>query len=162
MVVYCGIDPGKSGAIAWICGSRFSADKMPDTPRGLYFLMRDTYPNEPRVVTLEMQWARPGIDKVGEDSELKPGKGKGQFRGSLSNAKLMQNYGVIQGVLAALDIEPHEVAPLRWQNRLGCRTGGNKKVTTEHARALFPQVKIFGWNADAYLLAHYGRLYANR
>lgn len=161
-ICYVGIDPGKSGAIAWECGGDRYAAKMPETARGLFLLLRDTYPGVPKFVTLEQQWARPGMDKVQEATEFSPAKGKGQFRGSLSNAKLMQNYGVIQGVLGSLDIEPLEVAPLRWQNRLGCRTRGDKKVTWKFAKTLFPEVKIYHWNADAYLLAHYGRTHGIR
>jgi len=155
---HVGIDPGKSGGIAWIVSDTCQAAKMPETERGLYELLRELAEG-PTVVTVEKQWARPGMDKVEKATEISKGKGEGQFRGSVSNATLMQNYGTILGILASLCVEPILVAPLRWQNRLNCRTRGDKNITKAKAIELFPGTKVFHWNADAYLLAHYGRLY---
>lgn len=68
-----------------------------------------------------------------------------------------QSYGFLRGMLVALDVAFEEVSPQRWQKAMGCRTGGDKKISYARAQQLFPHIKITHKIADAILIAEYGR-----
>lgn len=52
--------------------------------------------------------------------------------------KLYRSIGVLEGISIAHNFIPEKISPIKWQNRLGCRTGGDKKVTHRRAQQLFP------------------------
>lgn len=68
--------------------------------------------------------------------------------------------GILRGAVLALKLEMHDVAPMLWQARLECLSGGNKNVTKNKALQLFAGrgVKITHATADALLIAEFGRL----
>lgn len=145
MAVILGIDPGASGGIAWINWSEsdgrlygVKAHKMPETPRDLAELLdgyTDTY----------------GLSAVIERVSSRPGQGVS------STFKFGANFGMLQGVLAALEIPYDLVTPTVWQKAMGCLSGGDKNRTKAAAQRLFPSLKITHATADALLLAEYGR-----
>lgn len=65
--------------------------------------------------------------------------------------------GLSEGVLASCGIVPEYVAPIKWMNALDARTGGDKAISTARAQELFPGIKTTKRNADALLIAEYGR-----
>ena len=66
--------------------------------------------------------------------------------------------GLLKGMLLARGILICPVAPALWQARLDCMSGGNKNVTKNKAKELFPGVpKITHAIADALLIAEFGR-----
>jgi len=52
--------------------------------------------------------------------------------------KLYRSIGVLEGISIAHNYIPEKISPIKWQNRLNCRTGGDKKVTHRRANELFP------------------------
>lgn len=135
-----GIDPGRSGAMA-IIGTvngefvdqiRLSADPE-DICR---FVARHAKGLD--ICVLEKVWSRPG-------------------NSARSMFSFGQNYGFITGVLARSHVEYEMVTPQTWMRALNCETGGDKNVTKELAQDKWPRKKIYHWNADALLIAAYGR-----
>lgn len=78
-------------------------------------------------------------------------------QGVASSFKFGQSYGFLRGCLITCGIPFEEVSPVKWQTAMGCRSGGDKNVTKARAQQLFPDVKITHANADALLLAEYCR-----
>ena len=136
MISICGIDPGKQGGLAFNNGNKvqvvsFSRLTQPEISHKLREFM-------PHKVYLEKVHSMPG---QGVSSVFKFGEG----------------FGHIKGTLDALRIPYELVSPLKWQTRLGCRTGGDKNVSKTKAQQLFPQIpKITHYIADALLIMEYG------
>jgi len=138
-----GIDPGKSGGIAWLPeGLTSRAIKMPETPRDVWDIINN----------LEKTCTHNGsvfayIEKVGPMPK----------QGISSTAKFMYGAGSLEMALIASGI-PHDfVAPGVWQRNLGCMTKGDKNITKRKAQRLFPDMKVTHAIADALLIAEYGR-----
>src|SRR5262249_1775856 len=79
------------------------------------------------------------------------------MRGPIGTHKLSRQAGVLAGVLTAAGLDFEEVLPRWWQNRMGCRTGGNKRVSLDRAKGLFPaekfpHLKVTHHTADALLI----------
>ena len=68
-----------------------------------------------------------------------------------------QSFGMAEMLLTCLGIPFERGRPQVWQRSLGCLTGGDKNVTKRRAQQLFPGVRITHANADALLIAEYGR-----
>ena len=136
-----GIDPGKSGGVAWVdlYGTVPFAAKMPDAVHELAELLRDVCSRDDCVkVYLEKVHAMP---KQGVSSTFTFGQGLGQ----------------IEGVLAALQVPYEWVTPQRWQGAMACKTGGDKNVSKRKALELFPATKWTHATADSALICEYGR-----
>lgn len=135
-----GIDPGKSGGIAYLSIGQELAYKMPETERDIYDLiikLSKLEPN-PKRIYIEKVHAMPG-------------------QGVTSMFSFGQNYGFLRACLIASEVPFEEIRPAQWQNLLGCKTKGNKNVTKSKAQQLFPDIKITHAIADALLIAEYGR-----
>lgn len=67
--------------------------------------------------------------------------------------------GLLRGAILAMKIEVHDAAPMIWQAKMECPTGGNKNISKDRALQLFAGrgFKITHQTADALLLAEYGR-----
>ena len=137
--LYLGIDPGISGGIALLSanGDVVDLSPMPDTEKDVVDHLRELSPRVKYAV----------LEKVGPMPK----------QGIASTAKFMKQYGVLIGVLFALDIRFEDVRPQVWQHALNCRTGGDKNVSKRKAQQLFPQQKITHAVADAALIAEYAR-----
>lgn len=140
-----GIDPGKSGGIAVIDGTKQFASEMPETARDLYDLLeslvREAAPIERAVrytAYIELIHSSP---QMGVKSAFTFGNG----------------YGQLEMALTALSIPMVRIRPQVWQKALGCMTKGDKNVSKRRAQELFPQLKITHTIADALLIAEYGR-----
>ena len=99
------------------------------------------------------------VEKVGymgpRPDNPKGDGGKGSFT-------FGRGYGWLEMGLCSHDVTVKHVAPMIWQARLECLTGGNKNVSKRRALDLFgAQVpKITHSIADALLIAEYGRVMA--
>jgi len=135
-----GIDPGWSGgvAITWGKGKADAVGFTKMTERDI-FLALQTF----RFSDISMCY----IEKVHSMPK----------QGVASSFKFGHSYGFLRGVLTALNIPFTEVSPMKWQNALGCRTGGNKNITKAKAQQLYPSIKITHAIADALLIATYGQ-----
>ena len=78
-------------------------------------------------------------------------------QGVASSFKFGQSYGFLRGLLFANGIPFEEVAPQKWQKAMGCMTKGDKRVSKARAQQLFPHLHVVHANADALLIAEYGR-----
>ena len=134
-----GIDPGKSGGVAWVRdgGQVPFARKMPDTVHDLVDLLR----------VRDLSDAKCYLEKV----HAMPGQGV------TSMFTFGQGLGQLEGVLAALGIPVEWVTPQKWQAALSCKTAGDKNVSKRKAQELFPSVKWTHATADAALICEYGR-----
>lgn len=78
-------------------------------------------------------------------------------QGVSSTFKFGVHFGFLTGILITLRIPFEYVTPQKWQKFLGCQSKGDKNVTKAMAQRLFPNEKIVHGNADALLIAEYGR-----
>jgi crossover junction endodeoxyribonuclease RuvC len=142
-MIYIGIDPGASGAIAVIHeGSPMPLRlcRLSGTEREVDDFMRLLPPsNVVKMFAL--------IERVHSMPK----------QGVASSFKFGQSYGFLRGLLTAYCVPFEEVNPAKWQGALSCRTKGDKNVTKQKAGQLFPGIKVAHWNADALLIAEYCR-----
>jgi crossover junction endodeoxyribonuclease RuvC len=129
-----GVDPGKSGGFALSNGEHAEAYDH-HTPQEIVALLRSWAPDK---AYLEQVGAFPG-------------------QGVVSCFHFGENYGWWQGVLTSLGIPFERVTPIKWQTKMGCRTGGDKNISKQKAQELWPKLKITHATADALLIAEYGR-----
>jgi len=137
------IDPGKSGGIAIHYEGEPRAHKMPDTLKAIAELVNFT-PDLPTVAYVEhvpafVPSARP----------------KNMFR-------LGENFGAIQGVLAACGVRTILVRPAKWQacfalgRRSQCASDSEwKNKLKAEAQRRFPKLNVTLAIADALLLLDY-------
>lgn len=138
--VYFGIDPGKGGSIAaiWSDGMAYTRHcPLNGTEQDIATFLRD----------FDLASARAILERVASSPQM----------GVVSAFSFGRSYGFLRGLLAGFQIPYIEVAPLKWQNAMQCRTGGAKKISKAKAQQLWPKLKITHANADALLLAEYGR-----
>lgn len=76
---------------------------------------------------------------------------------------LLDSHSTLKGILIAYSISFEHPIPATWQKKiLGKTNGGDKKIDKQKAQQLFSNIAdITDRNADALLLAHYGRLILN-
>lgn len=141
--VVLGIDPGKTGALAWVRGEDLLlVDDMPDlTGAALGARLADLLiGTDVHVAVVESQVGRPG-------------------QSSSAGFKFGTNYGVILGTLGALGIRVTHVTPAAWKRAL--RLSKDKTASRQRAVELWPdradlfaRVKDDG-RAEAALIAHH-------
>ena len=140
--MFLGIDPGKSGGVAWLHKDVARTAKMPATAADLCEWFDDL-----------IAWYAPYaawrcvLEKVASSPQM----------GVKSAFTFGCGYGQLIGVLTALGIPFDEVSPQRWQKALGCMTAGDKNVSKRRAQQLFPGLKVTHATADALLLAEFCR-----
>lgn len=152
-----GVDPGSSGGgyvILSLDGQVLSTGVFSHgSPHDFAEALRESY-----IGSIAFSW----IEKV----HSMPGQGV------VSMFSFGENYGIIQGVLSALNIPYETKSPIEWQRLIGItpRTRKNKKTGTEQesksqwknrlkskAQQLFPKIKITLQIADALLIAEAAR-----
>jgi len=143
-----GIDPGKSGGIAW-CSQRSSvaAVAMPATEGDLWNLVNH--------LGSYSDGARALLEKLGA---MPRDKETGRAKQSPTTMLTMgQNYGLIRMALVAAGIAFDEILPRQWQQQLGLM-GGTKNRTEkknrhkQRAQNLHPNLKVTHATADALLI----------
>jgi hypothetical protein len=147
MKVSIGVDPGRSGAIAFLPdkGDPWCI-KTSETLRDLRDALYDVviYADGPKVETNDLFAV---LETVHSSPQM----------GVKSAFTFGQSFGQLESLLVAIEIPFERVRPLKWQTAMQCRSGGDKNVTKAKAQELFPNVDIFHWNADALLLAAYAQ-----
>jgi Holliday junction resolvasome RuvABC endonuclease subunit len=140
-----GIDPGASGAIAWIDErGKSCVEKMPDTLQDLWELIRDIT-NFPRSA-IDGRKYKAYIEQVSSSPQM----------GVVSAFSFGRGYGNLEMALTAAGIPFERVRPQVWQKAMGCMTKGDKNISKAKAQELFPDKKIIHATADALLIALYG------
>ena len=145
-MIFIGIDPGKSGSIAFIDGSTRKAwsFKLDSTDKDIVEGMRDA-------VTLHPAGAANAyavIERVNSSPQM----------GVKSAFTFGQSFGKLEMLLACMGIRFAYETPAKWQAVMKCRTGGDKNITKAAAQRLFPEMKITHKNADSLLIAEYARI----
>lgn len=148
--IWVGIDPGKTGGIAWIDEdtSEYKAYYTPDNLNMMANLLRDLHCDY-KIVKVTI-----------EDIPVMSLVGKTPY------GKLKFNEGSWNGIIATLSLPLYPVKPLKWQTCFfGQKKKGEKrntkKLSREHAMRMFPnedfsKVKDDG-RSDAILIAKYGK-----
>lgn len=78
-------------------------------------------------------------------------------QGIVGTFTFAQGYGLLRGILRALEIKVVDVRPQDWQRVNGCMTRGNKNISKARASQLFPQLpRVTHATADALLIARFG------
>lgn len=139
MSAILGVDPGASGSIVCLVDGESSWIKLDSTERDIWTALQ-TWDAE-HVLDFAFIERVHSMPKQGVSSSFKFG----------------QSYGFLRGLLIASGIPFEEVTPQAWQKAMGCQSRGDKNVTKARAQQLFPGVKITHANADALLIAEYGR-----
>ena len=158
-MIYIGIDPGLSGAVAVIDERFNNLVQVFDTPTVLVegektkrkylapsmALLLEPFANKQEAIAvLENVHSMP---KQGVASSFCFGEGKGMW----------------EGILAAYNIPTELVSPQRWKKAIMADQGKDKSAARFKAMALFPsladQLKLVKYDgrAEALLMAEYGR-----
>lgn len=146
---FIGVDPGKSGGVAVLNYDPNTAlstvewlRKMPDTNQEVWELFDDLPVGQ---AMLELVHSRPDQSVV-------------------AMFTFGENYGFLQGCLAAAEIPYEKVSPQKWQRGLGItpKQGHEdkpefKRRLKDKAQCLFPGLNITLYTADALLIAEYCR-----
>ena len=145
MTLILGVDPGMSGAVAWLKNGVHHALPFKDLTESEILTSFESFGHN-AFAYLENVHAMPG-------------------QGVSSTFKFGMNFGGLRMALIASGIGFETVTPSKWQKAMKCLSKGDKKVTRERAQEMFPQVSITGRGvkapthavADALLIAEYGR-----
>ena len=135
-----GIDPGYSGCVVSLHRETGEVDgliNLSETPHDIAEFVRA------RSLSIDKAY----LEKVGAMPR----------QGVSSTYKFGTSYGFCLGLLTSLLVPFEEVTPAKWQQVMKCRSGGDKKITKAAAQRLFPRMKVTHKNADALLIAEYGR-----
>lgn len=141
---FLGVDPGKKGGAAVISARRVLLDSIA-FEKG----------TEKEIANFFRIWSKEAttfcyLEKVHSMPK----------QGVRSMFTFGQNYGFVRACLLCFEIRFIEIAPKVWQKKLGCLTGGDKKVTRGKAQQLFPLVDpVTNAIADAMLLAWSARVF---
>src|SRR5678816_2283590 len=136
-MIFIGIDPDLSGGIAALdaSGAVVSVVAMPATEVDVLVALKFS------------DGARAVLERVSASPQM----------GTVSAFTFGRGFGGLRMALAAQMIPFDEVTPGKWQQVMGCRTGGDKNISKRRAQALFPSVKVTHKIADALLIAEYCR-----
>ena len=141
-----GIDPGKSGGIAWRHPSgKVQAIKMPDTLADLADLFIDIKGGAAPQIWAYLEQVHSGVFAAG-----------GRSMGVKSAFTFGQNFGHLEMALSALRVPFVRVRPIEWQSAMKCKTGGDKNVSKRRAQEMIPHLKHTHATADASLICLYG------
>ena len=144
-MLYLGVDPGKSGAIAALneAGNVVCVVRLTETPTDVCNELRKLHEGDELFAFMEQVNAMP---KQGVSSTFKFG----------------QSYGGLEWGLTALQIPFERHRPVAWQKAMQCLSKGDKNVTKRRAQELFPNEKVIHATADALLIAEFCRREVSR
>jgi crossover junction endodeoxyribonuclease RuvC len=150
--VYCGVDPGSKGAIAFICPARGCATvvNLP-TIKEVGSSRTFTYADGEGIVALLRKYAptRTFLERV----HAMPTDGPvGAF-------SFGDNYGTIKGAHAGCDVPITRYLPITWKRQMGLTS--DKQAAKAKAKLLFPKLAHLITrpdHAEALMLCLYGML----
>ena len=82
--------------------------------------------------------------------------------GTVSAFTFGESYGSLQMLLKCCLVPFERITPVKWQDAMKCRTGGDKNISKARAQELFPTLKVTHKNADALLLARLAQQITNQ
>ena len=140
-----GIDPGGNGGIAIQAKGETRVVKMPKTIVEFSEIIKEV--PEPFVFIERVNKWRGDIDTPGKHFGID---------------KMVANYNMVLNGLQILGVPYLEVHPRKWQSEfktfLKDKTD-RKQFYVQRAKALYPDLKVFKWNADALLILYCGRVW---
>lgn len=142
--VFIGVDPGKSGSIAFVCGEAAWSVPNDSTDKDLFDAIEDARTIAPIRFAL--------IERVSASPQM----------GTVSAFSFGASYGALQMLLSCAGVPFERITPQKWQDAMKCRTGGDKNISKSRAQELFPTVKITHKNADALLIAKLAQQITNQ
>lgn len=154
MIYRIGIDPGLSGALVQLRNSDMAVCDVADMPVMALTGKRNQV-NAAELAKILRPWAEDGVTAAYlEQVGAMPGQGVSSMFG------FGTSYGIVQGVLAALQIPMVLVTPQGWKKRAGIPPGSDKDKARTLAQQLYPEAplgrkKDIG-RADAILIARFG------
>ena len=141
---FIGIDPGVNGGIAVINGPETKVFNIPKEPKDLMRILFPYLPLNPVVM----------LEQVG-----------GRFGDGASRAfNFGKNYGMLTTILKIMGFCTVYVTPTVWMKAYSQFIGTSKDYASKtewknalknHAKALYPDVKLTLKTSDALLIAHY-------
>ena len=156
-MIFIGIDPGASGAIASITSGVPSIVKLEGmTERDVAdMLIASSGPDTFCLIEKVHAWPSVVRDKNGGC----PACGLKMLRGANAQWSFAQNYGMLRGIICAVSaltqMRWEDVTPQAWQKLMGASS--DKAANREKAQALFPDLKVAKYAADALLISEYCR-----
>ncbi len=144
---FVGIDPGKTGAIAFVHRSRVSSESLPyvgDEPDIVVIgqWLREFSVGRNPVVALELQHAMPG-------------------QGVVSMFTLGKGYGMLLATCYFAGLRVLLPRPAQWKKDMGIPPKSDKEYSRQLAQRLFPEVNLHlkkdHGRAEALLLAEWAR-----
>jgi len=153
MTYRIGIDPGITGAIA-LLGPAGELDDLLDMPTMLLTGTRQKV-NAAELGKIIGRWTDlPGLTALLEQVSAMPGQGVSSMFG------FGMSYGIVQGVLGALQIPVTFVTPQCWKKRAGIPAKSEKDYSRTIAQQLYPNASLerkkHVGRADAILIARFG------
>ncbi len=147
-MIYSGIDPGYSGAIAVLKTSRRTGSVIQVTTQRLNGTEQDIVSFlSSEVCSFSQNLSHCYLERVSAMPK----------QGVASTFKFGMSYGFCRGVLIAKGISFETITPHQWQQKMKCKSGGDKNITKSAAQQLFPNIKVTHAIADALLIAEYLR-----
>jgi len=159
-VLYLGIDPGLSGAVAFIKNGEDPI--IIDTPTTKIKSGKKT-----KRLFVESEMVRMLIDNISTHKHVQVALEKihsmpGQ--GVAAMFSMGEGYGLWRGILSALYLPYSLVTPQSWKKELMDGMGKEKAASCYRAQQLFPKAELFGpkggaidGRGDALLIAEYAR-----
>lgn len=152
--MFIGIDPGKQGAIACLDDKKITITAtIDDIPTiGKLYDINGVYEILKKATALEISFC------VIEKQQVMP------KQGSVSGFTIGFGYGILIGILKALEIPFQEVRPSVWKKTFSLTKDKSKSITT--AQSLFPNLadqfvtkrgRALDGRAEAILLAEYAK-----
>ena len=144
MKIYIGLDPGKSGGVAFILENSLYTFKCPSTVHDMVEeinFCNKLGPEYEIFAVVEKVWSFPG-------------------QGVRSVFTFGENYGTWLGILAALKIPHKLVPPKKWMSHFGSFPKDKRKrknFIKSLAQQLYPNSKITLSTSDAVMLAVYAK-----
>ena len=142
--LFMGIDPGKSGGCVVLSENAVvDVFKLTDVPTDLLDSLKD-FTGKSIFCVLEKVSSRP-------------------YNGAKSNFTFGYLYGMLNVALAMYHIPHEKCTPQKWMKYYSLKKGKSESDTEwkhrlrKKAVELFPDQKVYLWNADAFLIAHYCR-----
>lgn len=148
--IIIGIDPGLGGGIAVLDGMRVRVYNMPETYPDIYNIFK----------SLREQYVGKDISVVMEDvGHGMPGQS------SKATAVFARHNGHLEMALYALGLRTVKVTPQKWMKHYSNSLGKSKDYEKREwknklkglAQQMFPSEKVTLKNADAILIANYGK-----
>lgn len=150
--VILSIDPGASGAIAWVgSNGKPVVENMPETPMDILSLLKE--------IVCEGKSVGEGCDAVCYIEDVGYGMPN---QSSKATASFARHNGHLEMALLALGIKAVKVLPSKWQKTLGIGTSKGcadkrewKNKLKAKCQELYPDKKVTLANADALLILDY-------